>query len=141
MRRPGAPPSVAAWSRPLLRDGSVVTLRRAEPADAAALPELYDDLEGDDVRLRFFSPTADTDRVFSGSSTLPDVTVWPWPDGGWSATDVRAARWRPGGGGVHGRARAQGHGVGTLLLQRLAGIASADGSRRSSRTCCRTTTA
>ena len=47
----------------VLRDGSVVTLRRAEPADAAALHALYDDLERDDVRLRFFGPTADVDRV------------------------------------------------------------------------------
>jgi hypothetical protein len=47
----------------VLRDGSVVTLRRAESADAAALHALYDDLEHDDVRLRFFGPIVDVDRV------------------------------------------------------------------------------
>ena len=70
----------------VLRDGSVVTLRRAEPADAAALHALYDDLERDDVRLRFFSPTADTDRVLPNLLDPGTSTSWPWPDAGCWAT-------------------------------------------------------
>ena len=112
----------------VLRDGSVVTLRRAEPADAAALHALYDDLERDDVRLRFFSATADIDRVLSGYSTPANVNVVATA----GPRLVAHGMYAPLGGD---RAEvaftvahdAQGRGVGTLLLQRLAGIACADG--------------
>ena len=112
----------------VLRDGSVVTLRRAEPADAGALHALYDELERDDVRLRFFSPTADTDRVLLRLLAPSNVNV------------VAMAGARLVGHGMYAplaadRAEvaftvahdAQGHGVGTLLLRRLAAMACADG--------------
>ncbi len=112
----------------VLRDGSVVTLRRVEPADAAALHALYDDLERDDIRLRFFSPTANTDRVLLRLLDPPNVNVVAMA----GRRLVAHGMYAPLGGD---RAEvaftvahdAQGHGVGTLLLQRLAGIACADG--------------
>ena len=112
----------------VLRDGSIVTLRRAEPADAAALHALYDDLERDDVRLRFFSPTVDADRVLLRLLDPSNVNVVAMA----GPRLVAHGMYAPLGGD---RAEvaftvahdAQGHGVGTLLLQRLAGIARADG--------------
>jgi acetate---CoA ligase (ADP-forming) len=112
----------------VLRDGSVVTLRRAESADAAALHALYDDLEHDDVRLRFFGPIVDVDRVLRRLLDPPNVNV------------VATAGPRLLGHGMYAplggdRAEvaftvahdAQGRGVGTLLLRHLATSALSEG--------------
>ncbi len=112
----------------VLRDGSVVTLRRVHPADREALRALYAGLEREDVRLRFFSPTADVARMLDRLLEPRNVNV------------VALAGTRLLGHGMYapfgdGRAEvaftvthaAQGHGVGTLLLQHLAALARDDG--------------
>ncbi len=112
----------------VLRDGSVVTLRRVEPSDADALRALYAGLDREDVRLRFFTPTADVDRMLVRLLDTRNANV------------VAVAGQRLLGHGMYaplGGARAevaftvahpaQGHGVGTLLLQRLAALACDEG--------------
>ena len=126
----------------VLRDGSVVTLRRVEPADAAALHALYDDLERDDIRLRFFSPTANTDRVLLQLLDPPNVNVVAMA----GRRLVAHGMYAPLGGDraevaftvAHER-RARGSAPCSCSASRASRAPT--GSRRSSRTCSRTTTA
>jgi acetate---CoA ligase (ADP-forming) len=112
----------------ILRDGSLVTLRGAQPGDAEALHALYSGLGREDVRLRFFSPTVDVphllDRllepaneniVAEAGDRLLGHGMYAPIDGSQAEVAFTVAP------------AAQGRGVGTLLLEQLAATANARG--------------
>jgi acyl-CoA synthetase (NDP forming)/GNAT superfamily N-acetyltransferase len=115
----------------VLRDGSVVELHGSQARDADGLRALYERLPRDDVRMRFFSPTADVGRMLGRMLDPANVNVVA------VAGPVLLAH------GMYaplGDARAevaftvapeaQGRGIGTLLLRHLADLAHADGIDR-----------
>src|SRR5262249_27643081 len=133
------PPIDQQPSRAVLRDGTVVTIRPTTRDDAAALGRFFHELSSESRRRRFFSlaePDAALLERFSDSSDprrqttllalrLVDGDLQPIAVG--SYIDL--------GKGVAEAAFAvadafQGKGLGTVLLERLAGLAAANGIRQ-----------
>lgn len=108
----------------VLRDGALVSLRRADADDSEALRALYESMPRDDVRLRFFSAKADVahtlDRLLDPRNTnivavagrdLLGHGMYAPLDGDRAEVAFTVAPDR------------KGLGVGTLLLKRLASLA------------------
>ncbi|MBI3494315.1 MAG: GNAT family N-acetyltransferase [Acidobacteria bacterium] len=136
---PSLPASDDPALRSVLRDGSVVTLKIAEPADHDAVRRFFHDLSAESRRRRFF-----------GIAEPPDALITRWCD---SSDPTRALTLlamrlvdealRPiaigsyiAVGGASAEVafavddRFQGKGLGTILLEHLATIAAANGFRR-----------
>jgi acetate---CoA ligase (ADP-forming) len=136
---PGLPTSDEAVPRAVLRDGTVLTLKIATPSDHDAVRRFFHDLSPESRRRRFF-----------GVAEPGDAFITRWCDSSDPAQALTVLAMRLVDGEVRPIAvgsyigvapgtaevafavddRFQGRGLGTILLERLAAIAAANGFRR-----------
>jgi acetate---CoA ligase (ADP-forming) len=136
---PPLPSTDDTASRAVLRDGSVVQLRIAQPSDHAALARFFHELSPESRRLRFFGNAEPSDEILTrfcdSSDPARNLTLL--------ALRLAAGELRPIAVGSYfsterGAAEVafavddhfQGKGLGTMLLDRLATIAGAHGFNR-----------
>jgi len=126
-------------SRAVLRDGSVVGLRLAEPADHAALARFFHELSPESRRRRFFGIAEPSDEILtrfcdasdlSHNATLlalrvADGDLRPIAVGSYFSTGATTAEVA-----FAVDDHFQRRGLGTMLLERLATIAAAHGFKR-----------
>jgi GNAT superfamily N-acetyltransferase len=120
----------------VLRDGSIVLLRFADPGDHEALARFFHGLTIESLRRRFFGPCEPSDRLLDTFSTSSD------PKQAATLLALRAIEGatRPIAVGSYFRVdattaevafavddRFQANGLGTMLLERLATLAAANG--------------
>ena len=136
---PSLPTADDAALRAVLRDGSVVTLKIAEPADHDAVRRFFHDLSPESRRRRFFAIAEPSDALITRlcDSTKPsqaitllalrrvDADVRPIAVGSYIAVGGASAEVAFAVGDAF-----QGKGLGTILLERLAMMAAANGLRR-----------
>ncbi len=138
-----ASPSLASvedvTDRAVLRDGSVVLLRLAGPADHAVLARFFHGLSLESLRRRFFGLAEPSDKILDSfcissdpaeSATLLalreiDGELRPIAVGSYFKTSASTAEVA-----FAVDDRFQGKGLGTVLLERLAGFAVAHGLKR-----------
>jgi acetate---CoA ligase (ADP-forming) len=136
---PPSPASEASADRAVLRDGSVVQLRLAVPADHEVLGRFFHDLSLESRRRRFLAIAEPSNAILDGFCTSTDSS---------KAATLLALRLvdgelRPIAVGSYFKVDAssaevafavddhfQGKGLGTVLLERLATLASANGFTR-----------
>ena len=136
-------PSLPAVDDPsllaVLRDGSAVTLKIADEADQEAVRQFFHDLSVESRRLRFFAiadpPDALIERLCDASDPSRTLTllamrhvgddVRPIAVGSYIALNPTTAE-----AAFAVADRFQGKGLGTILLERLASLASAHGLRQ-----------
>jgi len=133
------PASEDAPDRAVLRDGTAVQLRLAQPAEHAMVARFFHDLSPESRRRRFFAiaepPQPLVDRFCDSSQPgeaatllalrLIDGALGPIAIGSYFRTAVDAAEVA-----FAVDDRFQGKGLGTLLLDRLAALASVNGFSR-----------
>ena len=136
-----APPSSADRidSRVVLRDGTVATLRVTRPADHDAVRRFFHELSPESRRRRFFSlaDPADTliDAFCDSSNPMRQATVVALRLVDGELRPIAVGSYLDLGNGAAEAAFAvgdafQGKGLGTILLERLATMAAANGFRR-----------
>ncbi|HZP49045.1 MAG TPA: GNAT family N-acetyltransferase [Vicinamibacterales bacterium] len=125
--------------RAVLRDGSVVTLKIAEPADRDAVRRFFHDLSPESRRRRFFAIAEPSDalvaRLCDASRPAEAATLLCLRQVGGEVRPIAIGSYIGEGGSAAEVAFAvadafQGKGLGTVLLERLAGMAAAYGVRR-----------
>src|SRR6266508_110294 len=125
--------------RSVLRDGSVVTLKIAEPADLGAVRRFFHDLSPESRRRRFFGLAEPSDAFITRWCDSRDPTqtmtllAMRLVDG--ALRPIAIGSYISIGSGCAEVAfavddRFQGKGLGTVLLERLAELAAANGFRR-----------
>jgi len=136
---PSLPSLDDAALRAVLRDGSVITLKVADATDHDAVRRFFHDLSPESLRRRFFAMAEPSDELVARlcDSTDPSrtLTLLCMRQIGGDARPIAIGTYIGDGGGVAEAAFAvadafQGRGLGTVLLERLAAIASAHGLRR-----------
>jgi acetate---CoA ligase (ADP-forming) len=138
-----ATPSLSAaeevTDRAVLRDGSVVLLRLATPADHEVLARFFHDLSLESRRRRFLGFAEPSDKLLDSFCThahlsetatllamrLVDAELRPIAVGSYFKTGASTAEVA-----FAVDDRVQGKGLGTVLLERLAALASAHGFKR-----------
>ena len=126
-------------SRVVLRDGTVATLRITRPADHDALRRFFHELSPESRRRRFFSLADPAETLIDAFCDSSDPTrqatlvALRLEDEGLRL--VAVASYLDLGNGVAEAAFAvadavQGRGLGTILVERLAKLAAANGFRR-----------
>lgn len=148
---PGSPPLPAVAddsNRLVLRDGTVAVLRRATPADRAAVRQFFADLSPESRHKRFLSlaPVSEPllDQLCATDDPVNGVTLVAWRQVDTDPQPIAVASYTrvPAPAGVAAGAvghvaeaafavddRFHGRGLGTALLERLAGIAASHGFR------------
>jgi acetate---CoA ligase (ADP-forming) len=136
---PPLPSTDDAALRAVLRDGSVATLRLAAPSDRDTIKRFFHDLSPESRRRRFFGIGEPSDEVIGrlcdssnparavtlmalrlAEDTLRPIAIGSYIDIGGGSAEVAFAV----------DDRFHGKGLGTMLLERLAATASANGFRR-----------
>jgi acetyl coenzyme A synthetase (ADP forming)-like protein len=141
--QPLSPPLPAADEagalRALLRDGSVVTLKIADPTDHDAVRRFFHDLSPESRRRRFFAIAEPSEALIArlcqsgGPATMVTLLALRHVDD--DVRPIAIGSYFDVGNGSAEVAFAvsdafQGKGLGTLLLERLATIAASNGFRR-----------
>ena len=128
-----ADPDVPAPADVLLRDGSVVVIRRAGRADGPALDEFHQSISNDNLRLRFFSASQHAAHLYAVHLVEDQSTLVLVVERGDRMVAVATAE--PIGPEVAEVAflvtdDLHGQGLGSLLLEHLAAAGRAGGVRR-----------
>ncbi|HZT75900.1 MAG TPA: GNAT family N-acetyltransferase [Vicinamibacterales bacterium] len=125
--------------RAVLRDGSVVTLKIAEPADHEAVRRFFHDLSPESRRRRFFAIAEPSEaliaRICDSSRPADALTLLCLRQIEGEVRPIAIGSYIGEGNGAAEAAFAvadafQGRGLGTVLLERLAAFAAAHGVRR-----------
>ncbi len=136
---PSLPSLDDAALRALLRDGSAVTLKVAEPADHDAVRRFFHELSPESRRRRFFAIAEPSDaliaRLCDASRPANAMTLLCLRQVGTEVRPIAIGSYIGEGGHAEEVAFAvadafQGKGLGTVLLERLAAMAAANGIRR-----------
>lgn len=143
--RPGSPPLPAvadASNRLMLRDGTVASLRQATPDDRAAVRRFFSDLSPESRHRRFLSlaEVSETlvDQLCATCDPTVGVTLIAWRQVEHDTRPIAVASYSATGTATTGNTaevafavddRFHGRGLGTAMLERLAGIAGSHGFR------------
>jgi acetyl coenzyme A synthetase (ADP forming)-like protein len=128
-----------ATTRAVLRDGSVALLKVAEPSDHDAVQRFFHELSPESRRRRFFSLAEPSDalvtRLCDSRNLASAATLLALRAVDGELKPIAVASYISLGGGAAEAAfavddRFQGKGIGTVLLERLATIAAANGLER-----------
>ena len=140
--RPGSPPLPAvadASNRLMLRDGTVATLRPATPDDRAAVRRFFNDLSPESRHRRFLSLADVSEKLVEQLCAACDptvgVTLIAWRQVEHDSRPIAVASYTALGSSNTAEVafavddRFHGRGLGTSMLERLAGIAASHGFR------------
>jgi acetate---CoA ligase (ADP-forming) len=136
---PPLPSSDEAALRAVLRDGSAVTLKIAQPADHDAIRRFFHDLSPESRRRRFFAIAEPSEtliaRLCHSDDPATTVTLLAMRHVDDEVRPIAIGSYFAVGSGAAEVAFAvsdqfQGKGLGTVLLERLATIAASNGFRR-----------
>jgi L-amino acid N-acyltransferase YncA len=114
-----------------LRDGSIVTVREVTEHDEPSLRAFLDGLCLETRRLRFFGPAVDLERIarWAAEPTIGGFGLVAYSEAGAVVAHATYAKVEPTRAevAVEVADHLHGHGLGTLLVARLAAIAERDG--------------